>query len=268
MLPQVVDRVMQKLSIELSKTHLSVESIYLYGSVALGDYKDGSSDIDFLVLLKEAPQASDIDAISAAHQEVDQAYPHLEIMGTYLHLEDVGKPTHEQSSIVTYFSKQVHADGKGADMNPITWWILKHHGVRVYGVEQSFDYEVDEKVLVDYVLHNMNSYWVGWIERLESQLANLHLIDQESVTQQLDETVEWCVLGMLRQLYTVKEKGVKSKTQAGTYGLSIMPKQWHGLIEEAIHIKRQEPERNYISNEKRLTDLIELLRYIHQVATP
>ncbi|WP_155973143.1 hypothetical protein [Paenibacillus sp. Leaf72] len=43
----------------------------------------------------------------------------------------------------------------------------------------------------------------------------------------------------------------------------VIPQQWHGLIYEAINIKRLRPDRCYYSNEKRLADLVALLRYIH-----
>ncbi|MHA6530795.1 nucleotidyltransferase domain-containing protein [Paenibacillus sp. BAC0078] len=226
MLPQVVERTMNTLCDSLSVNNSNIISVYIYGSVALGDYIEGSSDIDFIAILCEPLNMSDIQAISAAHKEVENEFPQ-------------------------------------ADINPITWWILKNHGIKVYGSEQSFNYEIEIKSLLGYVIDNLNYYWVTWIERLEKQLTLKSLSDQDSVTKQLDESVEWCTLGMLRQLYTIKEHKIKSKVEAGYYGITTVPQQWHRLIYEAINIKRLRPERYYCSNEKRLTDLVALLRYIH-----
>jgi hypothetical protein len=106
---------------------------------------------------------------------------------------------------------------------------------------------------------NQNTYWVGWIVRLTLNNDSNH----ESVTKQLDEAVEWCALGMLRQLYTVKEHDIKSKIEAGFYGIQIIPQQWHRLVQEAINIKQLRPGRFYSNNVERLTDLVALLRYIH-----
>jgi len=133
-------------------------------------------------------------------------------------------------------------------------------------VSQSFNYEIELKVILDYTIENLNTYWLNWIERLEMQLPFIDLIDQDSATKQLDEAVEWSTLGMLRQLYTLKEHGVKSKVESGYYGLTIIPPQWHGLINEAIHIKRRLAKRNHQSNKIRMTELIALLRYIHKEA--
>ncbi|MNI78514.1 hypothetical protein D3C73_1348930 [compost metagenome] len=68
---------------------------------------------------------------------------------------------------------------------------------------------------------------------------------------------------MLRQLYTVKEHDITSKIGSGIYGLKELPDQWHGLVHEAIAIKRRKSTRYYISQLDRLTDLVALLRFIH-----
>jgi len=262
MLPQIVERTMNRLCNSLVRRGLNIHSVYIYGSVALGDFIEGSSDIDFVAILREPPTMSDIETISAAHTEVESEFPQTDIMGTYLLMSEDGQP--QSDNLITYYNKQVHIDGFGADINPITWWILKNHGIQVYGSTQPFNYAVETKTLAHYVIENLNTYWAGWISRLENQQqAIANVSDQKQVTKQLDEAVEWCTLGMLRQLYTLKEHGVKSKVQAGYYGITIIPPQWHGLIHEAIHIKRLLPQRYYHSNEQRLTDLVALLRYIH-----
>lgn len=152
-------------------------------------------------------------------------------------------------------------------MNPVTWWTLKHHGVVAYGSPNGLGYEVEAESLVRYVLGNMNSYWLGWIGRLEEELA-LTAGDggREISAEQLDYAVEWCTLGMLRQLYSIRERDVISKANAGNYGIATVPERWHGLIREAMAIKRLEPDRFYRSDAKRLEDLAALLRFIHREA--
>ncbi|MFC3747219.1 aminoglycoside adenylyltransferase domain-containing protein [Paenibacillus sp. GCM10012306] len=263
MIPQIVEKSMNALCSSLVTNNSNIDSVYIYGSVALGDFIEGSSDIDFIAILREPPTMSDIQSISAAHEELENMFPQTDIMGAYLPGSELGKPQCEISSLLTYYNKQVHTNGFGSDINPITWWILKNHGIRVYGSTQSLNYEVDIKTLITYVIENLNTYWAGWINRLENPLNLNNSSDPESVTKQLDETVEWCTLGMLRQLYTLKEHDIKSKVEAGYYGITIIPQRWHELIYEAINIKRLLSQRYYDSNEKRLTDLVALLRYIH-----
>ncbi|MDF2963614.1 MAG: hypothetical protein K0S39_5349, partial [Paenibacillus sp.] len=138
----------------------------------------------------------------------------------------------------------------------------KNYGLRVYGLEIPFTYEITAETLVKYVVRNMNTYWVSWIERLENQLLVSGISEQTIRADELDQAVEWCVLGMLRQVYTIKEHGITSKIRAGEYGMTFLPNQWHGLIREAIAVKRCEPTRVYISQFKRMSDLVELLRLI------
>lgn len=91
----------------------------------------------------------------------------------------------------------------------------------------------------------------------------VHAQEQEINIAQLDYAIEWCTLGMLRQFYTLKEHDITSKIRAGYYGIHHVPGKWHGLIEEAIAIKRLQANRYYQSQTERLTDLIALLRFIH-----
>jgi hypothetical protein len=258
MLPLVVENTMGKLCTTINKLTSNVQSVYIYGSVALGDYVEGSSDIDFIGILRKPPSKADIQAISAAHAEVEAEIPDTDIMGSYMLEQDLGKSANHINPLLAYYNKQLNEEGRGVDINPITWWILKKHGIRIYGSKVSFNYQLEGKLLASYVIQNLNTYWVGWIERLEK---TSNLSDQE-----LDEAVEWCTLGMLRQLYTIRENNIKSKTEAGLYGITVIPKHWHALIYEAINIKQLRPGRHYSSKEKRLADLVQLLRFIHSEA--
>lgn len=69
---------------------------------------------------------------------------------------------------------------------------------------------------------------------------------------------------MLRQLYTIQEHKVTSKIGAGEYGLKIIPQRWHGLIQEAISIKKGTPIIEYKPQKVRLINLIELFQFIHK----
>lgn len=263
MLPALVEKTMSQLASSLKARTSNIVSIYLYGSVALKDYIEGSSDIDFIVVVREPITHSEILAIIEAHKEVEEAIPNTDIMGTYLLLDELTNNHTDISPLLTYFDKQINTNGRGADLNPIKWWILKKQGIRVYGSEITFRYDLEVDSLIQYVINNTNSYWVGWITRLEEKLQLVLAQEQEINVEQLDYAIEWCTLGMLRQLYTLKEHEITSKVGAGIYGIHHVPDKWCGLIEEAIAIKRLQPNRLYRSQTERLTDLIALLRFIH-----
>jgi predicted nucleotidyltransferase len=263
LLPKIVDETMRKLCSSLHTRLLdNLESVYVYGSTALGAYIEGTSDIDFLILVRRPLSQSEILAISEAHEEVEKSIPGTDIMGSYIRREDLGKSFIDIPVYATYYNKKLQTNGEGADINPITLWVLRRHGICVFGEELPFVYDTLLDELLKYVLNNMNTYWVSWIDRLENKLETTAILNQTEI-EQIDYAVEWCILGMLRQLYTIKESDITSKIGAGEYGLKILPKQWHELIREAIAIKRQEPIRIYSSQETRLKDLVELLQFIH-----
>jgi len=244
-----------------------VEAVYLYGSTALGAYIEGSSDIDFIAVVNRPPSADDIAEIGRVHEAVESADPGVDIMGAYMVRGQLGQPFDPASPYPTYFNKRLHTDGTGADVNPVTWFILKHNGIRVYGQPVPLAFDVPDDELAAYVIANMNSYWAGWIDRLSEQSLRFGAETSgqpvpQATREQLDWAVEWNVLGMLRQWFTIRERGVTSKTGAGAYGLDRLPECFHPLIREAIAIKRLLPERHYESQPERLRDLVQLLEWI------
>ena len=262
MISDHVKSIIQQYSIQLeSQLPTTVKAIYLYGSIALDAYIEGSSDIDFIVIVNNELTDRDIKLLAEVHSALEALFPKLDIMGAYIREKDLGKRFGEIPQLINYYNKVLDPEGRGADINPITWWILKSRGIYVYGENIDFNYDLHLESLVDYVKWNMNIYWVGWIDRL-SEKATIR-IDQNSKLE-LDGAVEWCALGMLRQLYTIQEHDVTSKIGAGEYGLKKLPERWHGLIQEAISIKAGKPISAYESQEVRLHDLVELLQFIQR----
>ncbi|WP_248926434.1 nucleotidyltransferase domain-containing protein [Paenibacillus hamazuiensis] len=262
-LPEVVDTTMRKLCESLQNLlPNTIESVYVYGSTALNAYIEGSSDIDFLAIVNRTLLQSDIELITKAHEEVEQALPDSDIMGAYIRREDLGRSVGEIPPVPTYHDKKLQSDGNG-DLNPVTWWVMREHGICVYGQRTPFNFELSSDKLIDYVIENMNTYWSDWIARLEQKLNWENLSEHAVPSEKLDFAVEWCVLGMLRQYYSIRECNVTSKIGAGEYGLKVLPERWHGLIREAIAIKRRESGSVYTSQKSRLDDLIKLLRFIH-----
>lgn len=262
-LPETVGNAMRSLGEALRlRIPDTVEAIYVYGSTALQAYIEGSSDIDFLVFVNRTLTPADIDRIRDAHAETEAALAGIDIMGAYIRVSDAGKSLRELGPVLSYSDRRLTTEGAG-DINPITWWILRKHGICAYGRQLPFQYELSADALVRYVIDNMNTYWASWIERLDQMRASSELAEQGLPAAKLDFAVEWCILGMLRQLYTIRERDVTSKIGAGMYGLAMLPERWHEPIREAIAIKRMEPARCYDSQLSRLQDLIALLRLIH-----
>jgi hypothetical protein len=200
--------------------------VYLQGSLALGAFNSGFSDIDFISITNRRCTANDIDSLRAVHQKLLQHHPQAQLSGSYLQWHDVGQiegmiPPHPH-----FHDGIFHASGYH-DSNPVTWWILKHRGIALLGPPpEHFAIQVDWNDLIAKMHHNLNTYWASFTTNPQRMIW---LLD--------DYGIQWTVLGVLRQFYTFREQAITSKTGAGLFALNHTPVQWHRLIREAINIR-------------------------------
>ncbi|QPQ30585.1 aminoglycoside adenylyltransferase domain-containing protein [Lysinibacillus sp. JNUCC 51] len=238
-----------------SKIPNTLEGFYLHGSIALDAYIDGSSDIDFIAVVNRSLTEEDVKVISNLHKELNQKYKEIGMDGSYLLVADVGKKQSEvKNCLKVNEGKTIW--GKD-DINPITWWILKNKGITIIGPDIAiFNFSLDERVLGDYVLENMNSYWSNRLKKIKKYKAFLipnNLVDLE---------VEWSITGILRQFYTLQEQDIVSKVDACKYALHHLPEEFHNIINEAISIREGSNIRYCNSKKQRIDDTIQCMTYI------
>ncbi|MCM3393349.1 DUF4111 domain-containing protein [Cytobacillus oceanisediminis] len=104
----------------------------------------------------------------------------------------------------------------------------------------------------------MNTYWANRIQSYEESIDEL----TQTADSAIDKEVEWTVLGILRQFYTLREKDIISKQGAGEYSLKHLPEKWHPIIVDAINIRRGEENRHYTSKRDRIEETIKLSKYL------
>lgn len=121
MLPKGIEQIVSMLCSSINEQTPIIDSVYLYGSVALGDYIEGSSDIDFIAILRNPPSETDIKVIASSHRKLEAEIMNTDIMGAYLLEKDLGKPHSQINPLITYYDRQLNENGKNADINPITW---------------------------------------------------------------------------------------------------------------------------------------------------
>ncbi|HEU4326509.1 MAG TPA: aminoglycoside adenylyltransferase domain-containing protein [Roseiflexaceae bacterium] len=203
-----------------------LEGLYLHGSVALGAYLPGRSDIDFIAVTSRRCTPDDIAALTQVHAALLRRHPAPQLEGGYLQWQDLGLLEDTIPPHPHIHDGVLHPSGFH-DINHVTWWVLKQHGLAVLGPPaDQLAIEVDWDDLLARMHHNLNSYWAGFISRPSRMLW---LLD--------DSGIQWTVLGVLRQFYTFRERAITTKIGAGHYGLLHLPPQWHGLIREAIDIR-------------------------------
>jgi hypothetical protein len=104
----------------------------------------------------------------------------------------------------------------------------------------------------------MNSYWAQRVEKMETSITELYKLPAEDI----DDEIEWTVLGLLRQFYTLKERDIISKLSAGEYALQHLPLEWHPIIKEAINIRKGEKMNIFTSDKERIDMTIRFSKYI------
>jgi Domain of unknown function (DUF4111) len=210
------------------------EAVYLHGSIALGAFNDRLSDIDFITVLHHCPTANEIQHLQAIHQTLTTKYPQWTLDGSYLQGHDLGQLPDAVTPYPYVAEGIVHSQGY-RDLNLVTWWVLKHHGIAVLGLSpQTLSFRVSWDELVVRMHGNLNSYWRSWT-RTPTRWVQLLT----------DYGIQWAVLGILRLWYTFRENDITSKTDAGRYALVHLPSCWHPLIQEAINLRDSPQERIY-----------------------
>ena len=233
-----------------------LKGFYLQGSIALDAYVEGSSDIDFIAIINRSLLVGEVEILTEIHRTIASIYPKPEMDGVYMMWEDIGKLEADDNNYLYYNGGQL---SYGAYFNAITWWILKMQGISIVGPQPTaINFEIDPQHLVEYVVENMNTYWAGRIEKIEQAMETI----LQFTTEEIDVEIEWSVLGLLRQLYTLKEHGIISKLGAGEYALLHMPEEWHPIIQEAIDIRKGVDRDRFASDRERMDTALKFSKYM------
>ena len=225
--------------------------LYIQGSIALGAFNPGQSDIDFIAVVSRRAEQDDIARLTVVHQKLATLYPTLPLEGSYLQPSDLGK-LEDSIEPYPYIHDGVLNPSGYHDINRVTWWLLKNRGITLLGTDShDLDYEVDWEALSADTLHNLNSYWARYSDDPRRMVWLLS-----------DYGIQWTVLGVLRQYYTFKERSIISKIGAGDYALQHLPAEWQRLIQEAINIRRQGYDSLYPLGVLRALDAYRFLKWI------
>ncbi|MGE6752830.1 aminoglycoside adenylyltransferase domain-containing protein [Rossellomorea sp. NPDC071047] len=262
-LPSVVQAVLNDYLILFNKyLPNTMKGVYLHGSISLDAYVNNSSDIDFIAVTRRRMTSEDAESLFLIHKELALTYPKPEMDGVYITQEEIGKlstnNTNEYQENAYYNSGELKF-GEYFNFNPITWYLFKHMGISVMGSDTaSFDVTISLHQLSSYVHSNMNSYWMGRVSGLENSIEDV----MNYPTEIIDNEIEWSVLGLLRQYYTLRESGITSKQEAGEYGLQHLQDEWHKIISEAMNIRDGLRVSLFNSEEERIKHTLEFAKYI------
>jgi hypothetical protein len=232
-----------------------LNAFYIAGSIALDEFNPHFSDVDFIAVVSHLATKDEVETVHKVHLEVEQRHPNWILSGMYLLHNDLGRPSDEIGERIVFHEGNLPLQNN-FEANPVAWWILKHHGISVLGSDpRDLPISVDTKVLVAWTQENMNTYWKSWTQQLGKRMILL-----------TDWGIQWAVLGVARQFYTIREHNIITKRRSGEYALTVIPSQWHRIIKEAIRLRTKADGSRYRFRFARMLDAVNFMKYIIQTS--
>jgi hypothetical protein len=236
-----------------------LESYYIFGSVVLGAFDYGKSDLDFIVVVVRKVTETDLNILKKIHVEMQKKFHKTILDGMYLLKDDIDSLNKSEISCLR-FNEGEFKGFRMFDRNSVDAFELKKYGITVRGQEiESLKYSVDFDILIGKMRENLNTYWLKWANayRRFPSIKYIALFISPKV-------IEWGVLGVSRLYYTFKEKGITSKVGAGEYALQTVPQKWHKIINEAMRLRKDAKKSYYNSIFERRKDALGYIDYIIQ----
>jgi hypothetical protein len=203
--------------------------VWVEGSIALGDFQPRVSDIDLFVVSTQSFTARERRPVRP------WGGPRLQVTwSTWDALPALPTSNH----------------GLGA----VSAATLHRHGIAVRGPRPGdVVADVTHATLVGAMASNVEWYWRQWLARARTSLAG-------RLTTLHPRGIAWGVLGVPRQLVSVLEGTIVSKSQAGRYARARFEPRWHRIVDEALRLRLGEGAgRQYRSPFARRRDMLAFL---------
>lgn len=217
---------------------LRPRGLYLVGSVALGDYRPGASDIDFVALLDAPPTAEETDALARVHAALaSHGAPAFD--GFYIRAEALRRPPERGAVVPFSLEGRLRSGEICREVSPVTWRCLARSGRPILGpAPAALGIADDDVALRADGLANLDGYWRRWIAECEAALARK--AEGEACAA---DALAWGVLGIARVTCTLATGQIVSKSGGGRFALDLLPEARHPVVREALAAHRGETER-------------------------
>ena len=196
--------------------------LYLYGSLASGDFQLGRSDIDFVVVTNDVLPAALLPALEALHSRLaasELAWA-TRLEGAYLPRDVLRRHDPEGSSYPCFNEGRFRLERLGPDW-VIQRHILREHSVVVAGPDPR---PWIDPVTPDDLRRAVRETLQGWWAPMLTNPAWLDRVDYRS----------FAVLTMCRGLYALEYGAIVSKTAAAQWARGTLGERWSALIDRAL----------------------------------
>lgn len=194
-----------------------VDGLYLTGSVTLGDYQSGRSDIDFIAFTTRPPDDPEVVALLArVHEGLDLP---MKYDGNYVARAGLPDVPDDERPAPHVVNGTFHASEPNHQLTPATWAEFARYGIPVRGPQVGeLGVSVSRDRLNEWTLGNLNSYWK---RSAEDGIATLRPHDPGIAIAA--DVVAWIALGPARLHYTLATGDIASKSAAGRYAVGLCP---------------------------------------------
>ncbi|MEK4487599.1 aminoglycoside adenylyltransferase domain-containing protein [Psychrobacillus sp. FSL H8-0484] len=252
-LPVSVTRFMQTYlqALNVNLSDRLIEGVYIYGSIALGAFNEEKSDIDFIVLLKRPVNDQEVEIMKGIHSQMCKSNYGSRMDGVYVQVNSLGK-TNEELSPYPYCAEGNLSIGHW-DVNHITWWVLKQHGITLQGTPiGELDIPTKWEDVLKTLNYNINHYWFNHTKDVSNFLS--------------DEMIEFTTTTICRIICSLELQHILSKDGAVVECLKMLPERWHPLIKEGNRIRTEISSKSfYESDVRRAEECRDFVLYAHQV---
>jgi hypothetical protein len=233
-----------------------IRGLYLTGSLALGDYRSGRSDIDFVAVSDTALAGSELETLRRVHTELRRTLPgpksRPELDGVYLTWPALAAAPVGLS--VPYCLRDQFEPSGDFAVNPVTWCILHRHALPLRGPAKPTVHH-DDQMLREWCRETLRSYWGSYVRSARGcGIDRLYSLTHELVI--------WGVLGVARAHATIRTGDMISKTAAGAYALEAFPSRFSAIVREAIAGRGGDDRSSYRNVFARRRDLLAFMEYV------
>lgn len=193
------------------------------GSIALGAYRPGRSDIDVVAVISDEwkERRGLMSRLRLLHLS---QLPRLSVRAgrglgfsaccntVFIWESDVSRPVTQIRPIASHVG-EIFEPTEAFDVNPVIWKQLVDGGISVRGDKVSdWGLDPEPEVLHAWVARNLREYWTPLAESLGRNRPKLSA-----------RGVEWCLLGPARMHHTLVAGDIISKEAAGQHALDEFP---------------------------------------------
>ena len=197
--------------------------MYLYGSLAGGDFNPQRSDIDFVIVTHDLLAQPMIDDLRQMHRDLAQSGSKWarKLEGQYIPLQELRRYNANGPRLPSINEGRFYLAGQGSD------WVIQRHVLReqeaiVAGpsIREHID-PVSAADMREAVTAVMRDWWAP-------------MLDDPQWLENRPDYQAFAVLTMCRVLYTLEHVTAVSKTTAAQWAVEVLDERWSELIENAM----------------------------------